>query len=538
MATLTTQSKILIVVLGIGSILTAIHTYRSEPGTKEEAEEAGSVPPPTMETKTFAATALTAGAQQPPRSAPLSARPVRVALATWPGHMPLVIGNGGLITQPGSAAAAEGLSVEISFIDDPAAKNKGLQAGELDFIWQTVDELPISLGSYQQTGVDLRVLLQLDWSRGGDACVAAPDIQTAEEIFGRRSAMMLFSPDHTLFEFMLTNSNLTPSQVARVRSDTTFSPDDITFGRTLFTEGKADVACLWEPDVSLALAGRPGAHRLFSTSQATELIADILVSSKELLETHPDVAEKLVRVWFAGIAQAEADRPQAARAIMAASPRFRDELGYERTLHSLEWVSWSTLTDNERFFGISGGPPAFDRAYNQADSIWINYPEAAITSRFVPGLLRYDAIVRQIWEASGRPVAAPREDYDPRVASQGSAIFTKPISISFATGSSALDSTALATVNQEILPQAEMAHEMYLRIEGNTDNIGDELMNQELSERRARAIVDYLVLKGVSKSRLSARGNGLRNPAATNRTPEGRARNRRTDVLFIGRRLS
>jgi outer membrane protein OmpA-like peptidoglycan-associated protein len=117
-------------------------------------------------------------------------------------------------------------------------------------------------------------------------------------------------------------------------------------------------------------------------------------------------------------------------------------------------------------------------------------------------------------------------------------VFTKPIAIAFASGSSTLDFSALAAINREILPQAEIARQMYLRIEGNTDNTGDEAMNQALSEKRARAIVDYLVAKGVARNRLSARGNGTRNPAASNRTPEGRARNRRTDVLFIARSVS
>jgi outer membrane protein OmpA-like peptidoglycan-associated protein len=76
---------------------------------------------------------------------------------------------------------------------------------------------------------------------------------------------------------------------------------------------------------------------------------------------------------------------------------------------------------------------------------------------------------------------------------------------------------------------------MYLRIEGNTDNTGDATMNQMLSERRAHAIVDYLVMRGVARTRLLARGNGMRNPATSNRTAEGRSRNRRTDVLFIAR---
>ena len=55
----------------------------------------------------------------------------------------------------------------------------------------------------------------------------------------------------------------------------------------LFAQGKVDVACLWEPDVTLALASRPGAHRLFSTADATELVADMLVARREFLDRHP-----------------------------------------------------------------------------------------------------------------------------------------------------------------------------------------------------------------------------------------------------------
>lgn len=527
MGKLTALSKILIAFIALGATLAAIRTYSGRFARQPAAEQVAASG--NVVTQTLAAQPSTPAA----RLATIDSRPLRVAIATWPGHMPFVLGNGGLTTRPGSAAEREGLKLEISLIDDPAAKNKGLQSGELDFVWQTVDELPIGLGSYQQANVDIRVFLQLDWSRGGDACVAAPEIRTAEDILGRTSAMMMFSPDHTLFEFMITNSNLSQSEIAEVRKNTKFSPDDITFGRTMFAEGKAQVACLWEPDVSLALAARAGAHRLFSTSQATELIADIMVARKELLDTRPDIAQKLMRVWFAGIERGSADRAAASRLIMEASDRFRNELGFERTLSSLAWVKWSTLADNVRFFGIDGGPPAFDRVYNQADSIWINYPEAAIGARFVPSTLRDGQIVRKIWEDSGKPVSAPNEDYDPSVASQGTPLFTKPISINFASGSSLLDTGAIALINQEILPQAEMAGGMYLRVEGNTDNVGDGSMNQMLSERRAHAIVDYLVMRGIARNRLIARGNGMRNPVMSNRTAEGRWRNRRTDVLFI-----
>ena len=74
---------------------------------------------------------------------------------------------------------------------------------------------------------------------------------------------------------------------------------------------------------------------------------------------------------------------------------------------------------------------------------------------------------------------------------------------------------------------------MYIRVEGNTDSLGRESSNLRLSEMRARAIADYLVSRGVSRGRIVARGNGSSRPIGSNKSAEGRALNRRTDVLFI-----
>jgi len=336
-----------------------------------------------------------------------------------------------------------------------------------------------------------------------------------------------------VFEFMIANSRLTPRQVSEVRAATQFSLDDFTFGRKLFAQGQVDVACLWEPDVSLALSERKGAHRLFSTADATELVADVLLARKDLLDARPDIAQKLARVWFRAVQVAEADRPAAARLISSSCSRFKDELGYERTLGALSWAKWTTLSDNVRFFGLDGSVPAFDRVYNQADSIWINYPQAEIEHRFPPSTLRDDRMTRAIWEAAGKPAVAQKDAYDPTVAFRGAALFTKPVSINFATASSLLGPAALAVINQDIVPQIEIARGMSIRVEGNTDSTGDVAINAMLSHRRAQAIVDYLVMRGVPKNRLVARGNGASRPVASNETPQGRAQNRRTDILFI-----
>jgi outer membrane protein OmpA-like peptidoglycan-associated protein/ABC-type nitrate/sulfonate/bicarbonate transport system substrate-binding protein len=479
------------------------------------------------------------GGSAAPPGATAAAPPVRqggkliAALSEWPGHMALVIGNGGLRTRPGSAAAAEGLDLQIVFIEDAIKKNQALQQGTVDFVWQTVDELPISMGSYRAAGAEARAFVQIDWSRGGDACISSAEVQTVEDIKDRKSAMMLFSPDHTVFEFMITNSRLTREELIQVRKNTAFSPDDFTFGRRLFAEKKVDVACLWEPDVTLALESRPGAHRLFSTADASELVADVLLARRELLDKRPEMAAKVARVWFAGVKQAMDDKAAAARFISSEVPRFRDELGYDKTLAALDWVKWTDLSDNVRFFGLDGQPPAFDRVYNQADSIWISYPQAEIKDRFAPVTLRDDRVMRGIWEAAGRQVAGRQERYQAALAASGDPLFTKPVTINFHSAAAALDAESMAIINHQLLPQLEIARNMYVRVEGNTDSVGPEPFNRALSEKRARAIVDYLVSRGIDKERMSARGNGSTRPVASNKTAEGRARNRRTDILFI-----
>src|SRR5882724_11280151 len=119
---------------------------------------------------------------------------VTVALSQWPGHLALVVGNGGLTTQPGSAAALAGLDLTITFIEDAPSKNKALIDNKVDAVWETVDELPIALGSFRAAEVDARAFIQIDWSRGGDACVASANVQKVEDVLGRKAAVLLFSP--------------------------------------------------------------------------------------------------------------------------------------------------------------------------------------------------------------------------------------------------------------------------------------------------------------------------------------------------------
>jgi OOP family OmpA-OmpF porin len=73
---------------------------------------------------------------------------------------------------------------------------------------------------------------------------------------------------------------------------------------------------------------------------------------------------------------------------------------------------------------------------------------------------------------------------------------------------------------------------------GHTDSIGTEAYNQALSERRANAVKDYLVSKGIEKNRVYTEGKGEKQPIASNSTAEGRAKNRRTEIEVVGTRAA
>lgn len=72
-----------------------------------------------------------------------------------------------------------------------------------------------------------------------------------------------------------------------------------------------------------------------------------------------------------------------------------------------------------------------------------------------------------------------------------------------------------------------------VEIAGFTDNVGDEALNQKLSEERAKTVVNYLVVKGIPSSRLVAKGYGSAQPVASNNSEEGRQKNRRTEMKIL-----
>ncbi len=86
-------------------------------------------------------------------------------------------------------------------------------------------------------------------------------------------------------------------------------------------------------------------------------------------------------------------------------------------------------------------------------------------------------------------------------------------------------------VLQQVLDLMTQHPALKLEIQGHTDNVGDDKYNQTLSEQRAAAVVGWLTQHGVAATRLSSSGYGRTRPVADNKTDEGRAKNRRVEIV-------
>lgn len=106
--------------------------------------------------------------------------------------------------------------------------------------------------------------------------------------------------------------------------------------------------------------------------------------------------------------------------------------------------------------------------------------------------------------------------------------------IQFATSTADLDAASVTLVSQ-IATALQQNPTIRIRIEGHTDASGDASANMILSKRRADAVRDALVAAGVAATRIETVGYGDERPIDTNRTEEGRGRNRRIELIITGR---
>lgn len=136
---------------------------------------------------------------------------------------------------------------------------------------------------------------------------------------------------------------------------------------------------------------------------------------------------------------------------------------------------------------------------------------------------------RQLGVALGSLQEMAKVDRDP----QDRTVITLDGEVLFAFGKSQLLPTAERRLEKvaKVLSKYNDSGQKIV-IEGHTDSVGSDSYNQELSRQRAQAVADFLARNGVNRSILDTVGRGETQPLATNDSPEGRANNRRVELII------
>ena len=455
-------------------------------------------------------------------------RPLVVGINTWAGHAPGIVFNGGLDANPASNYRKRfGFDVKFVLLEDPAAKLAAFRNGDVDVMWNTVDNWAREASILAEQNQKAKSIIMQDWSRGGDGIVSLATVKSIEDLKGKKIACTQFTPSHFLLLYLLSQSGLSGEDRGALEKGIIFT-QDAPAAAAMFKAKQVDAAVTWEPDLSGAVTARGDeAHVLVSTTAATNIIADTLCARQDVIDRAPETLRDFVHGWFEGIEMMKAD-PAAAYAVVGKALK----LDNETVSGMLSGLKLTPFADNAQFYGLTGGKAHYETLFDTAFVIWrkkglVTRPVSAkdwADTRFISALAQaYPGQAIQEPAIAARPASA-----------QDRAIINKQIQIHFTPGSDVIMEGSYFVLDALGETMTSFGN-TYLRVEGNTDSVGAPGANLTLSERRALAVKNYVLknFPNIQAARFQTIGRGEENPVAPNTTEAGRQLNRRTDIKVV-----
>jgi outer membrane protein OmpA-like peptidoglycan-associated protein/ABC-type taurine transport system substrate-binding protein len=448
---------------------------------------------------------------------------VRVRLNIWVGCVGGLVANGGLDTAAGSIYNDKGLKVTFKIIDDWTEGSTALATNNVDIMLTTTDVWGKDFGKFQDQGFNAHAFYMVDWSRGADGVIGAQGIRSIEDLAGKTVAFAPFTPSHFLLWNGLKNSGLSTEQRNEIFSKAVHTKDGIE-PATLFAQQKVDAAVAWDPDMSDAVAKRAGSRKIYDTRIANHLIADILVVSDKFAAANPGTLLKFIQGWLEGVEFIQ-KQPARAYTLIGTVKDFNIPPDLAKTM--LEGVHLSDYADNQQFFGAAGTDSDYTNIFKMSQEMYrelreikrTSDPEESVDRRYVQQLAS---------KFPNSPTEAPTSYKEPPkgatpIATQRKTIYFEPNSAKMG-----LDSRAVVDEIGEFMRAYDNT---VVDIEGNTDSSGSRELNMSLSKERADTVKSYLMDKfHYPAARMRTMGNGPDKPLSDNDTPEGREKNRRTDI--------
>jgi len=448
---------------------------------------------------------------------------VRVRVNIWVGCVGGLVANGGLDTASGSIYSDEGLKVTFKIIDDWTEGAAALATNNVDVMLTTADVWAKDFGQFQDKGVGARAFYMVDWSRGADGVIGKQGINSIEDLAGKTVAFAPYTPSHFLLWNGLKASGLSTDQRNEIFNKAVHTKDGIE-PATLFAQQKVDAAVAWDPDMSDAVSKRAGAKKIYDTRVANRLIADVLVVSDRFAASSPGTVVKFIEGWLKGVDFIQ-QNPSRAYTLIGTIKDFNIPSDLAKTM--LGGVKLANYADNQQFFGTAGTDSDYANIFRQAQDMYrelrlikhTSDPEESVDRRYITALNgKFTAAAPEAPITYKEPAkgAVP-------IATERRAIYFDPASAHMG-----LDSRAVVDEVGEFM---RLYENTVVDIDGNTDSTGSRSLNMDLSKQRADAVKEYLIEKyHFPSERMRTAGNGPDKPVDTNDTPEGREKNRRTDI--------
>ncbi len=455
-------------------------------------------------------------------------RPLVVGINTWAGHSPGIVFNNGMDPNAGSQYKKKyNLDVKFVLLEDPAAKLAAFRSGQVDIMWNTVDNWAREASILAEQNQNAKSIIMQDWSRGGDGIASLSSIKSIEDLKGHKIACTQFTPSHFLLLYLLAQSGLSPDDRAAVEKNIIFTTD-APAAAAAFKAKQVDAAVTWEPDLSGAIAARGNeAHVLVSTQAATNIIADTLCARQDLIDKAPETVRDFVHGWLEGIETIKND-PNGSYEIVAKALK----LDTDTVSGMLSGLKLTPYADNAQFYGLTGAKAHYNTLFDTAFVIW---RKKGLVTKSVDAKNWADTRFLQAIAAS---FPSQKVEEAPVVAKAPSdkdiPILHQQIQIQFTPGSDEIMQGSYLLLDKLGETMTSFGSTI-LRIEGNTDSTGSANTNLTLSEKRALAVKNYIVknFSNIPPSRFQTIGRGSSNPIAENATEAGRQQNRRTDIKVI-----
>lgn len=251
--------------------------------------------------------------------------PIRVGLLVWPPYeLPYLARELGYY---------EDLNLELVEFHSPAEAVRAYDTNGIDMVAITIDYL-VQLGANDPAH---RAVMVINISDGADAVLANPDIESLQDLRGRRVGVERSALGTYMYTRMLEHAGLGPDDVTAVPVDVPESPG-------AYENGEVDAVVTYEPYRTRIL--ETGAVELFSSRDIPGEIVDVMVTREAVIENHAERIRGLIEGWLRAGEYLE-DEPARAAAVLAR----RERISPDQYLDALEHIRLADREVNRHMLG-------------------------------------------------------------------------------------------------------------------------------------------------------------------------------------------